>query len=309
MSRLIHISDLHFGPPFLPRVGRAVLRLAEELRPDAVIVSGDLTQRAKRKQFLDARDFMNQLPDVPRLVIPGNHDVPLYRLAERLRRPHDLYREIICEDLNPVLELPDALIVGLDSTAPRTAISNGRVVPGQLESCRTAFESADGDRARIVVAHHHFAPAPDYHYNATMPRSRRAMECFVDSGVEMILGGHLHRAYIGNSLDFYPGNHRDRGIIVVQCGTTTSSRGKGRERNKNSFNVIDIGLQTFDIRHYMYFDSDKSFAPMSRHLFPRSGRRPDELDSPSISHDSPRSPDASDSDAPKTSPPGIVDST
>jgi 3',5'-cyclic AMP phosphodiesterase CpdA len=273
MPRLLHISDLHFGPPFLPRVGRAVLDLAATLQPDAVVISGDLTQRAKRKQFLDARDFMNQLPDVPRMVIPGNHDVPLYRIAERLRDPHGLYREIISPDLNQVLTLPGAILVGLDSTAPRMAISNGRVVPNQLQFCEDAFSDADEQAVRIVVAHHHFAPAPDYHYNATMPKARRAIDRFVDLGVEMILGGHLHRGYIGNSLDFFPGNHRDRGIIVVQCGTTTSSRGKGRERNKNSFNMVDVGTQMLTITHYMYFDAEETFRPMSQHAFPRPGRQ------------------------------------
>ncbi len=98
------------------------------------------------------------------------------------------------------------------------------------------------------------------------------MNQFVELGVEMILGGHLHRSYIGNSLDFYPGNHRDRGIVIVQCGTTTSRRGRGREREKNSFNLIRIDDDMLHITHFLYFDEERGFAPFSRYLFPRIGK-------------------------------------
>jgi len=273
MLRLLHISDLHFGPPYVEHVGDAVLRSAVQLEPQAIVVSGDLTQRAKREQFAAARDFLDRLPDVPRVVVPGNHDVPLYRVAERLLRPHQHYQELISPELDTVLRLDEAVIVALDSTAPRKAVTNGRLHRGQLDFCSDAFADAPPEAARIVVAHHHFAPAPDYLHDQTMPKARRAIQRFVELGVDMILGGHLHRAYIGNSLDFYPGNHRDRGIVIVQCGTSTSRRGRGREREKNSFNVIDIDSAMIHATHYMYFDEDGGFAPLSRHQFPRPGRR------------------------------------
>ena len=273
---LLQISDLHFGPPYIEKIGEAALRIAPELRPDAVIVSGDLTQRAKREQFESAKRFLSRLPDAPQLVIPGNHDVPLYRVYERMVNPHKLYQEIICQDLNPVLKIKQAVIAGLDSTAPRTGISNGRIFKRQLDACEAVFRGAGMDCIRIVVAHHHFAPAPDYLRDSIMPKAKRAMERFADLRVEMILGGHLHRAYIGNSLDFYPGTHRDRGIIIAQCGTTTSQRGRGREREKNSLNLIEIGAKTITITHFMYFHESDSFEAFSRHTFRRGARLPDE---------------------------------
>lgn len=273
MLTILHISDLHFGPPYVPRVGQALLSLAPSLAPDVIVASGDFTQRAKREQFEEASAFLDQLPDVPRVVVPGNHDVPLYRIAERLARPRQLYCQYISPELDTVLNLKGAVIVGLDSTAPRTAISNGHLHRGQLEFCCRAFQEAPHGAARIVVAHHHFAPAPDYMRDQTMPKARRAMNQFVEVGVEMILGGHLHRSYIGNSLDFYPGNHRDRGIVIVQCGTTTSRRGRGREREKNSFNLIRIDDDMLHITHFLYFDEERGFAPFSRYLFPRMGKR------------------------------------
>ena len=109
-----------------------------------------------------------------------------------------------------------------------------------------------------------------YSSEAVRDRRRSAMERFENMNVELILGGHLHRAYIGNSLDFYPGTHRDRGIIIAQCGTTTSRRGRGREAEKNSLNLIEIRRSTITITHYMYFHESDSFEAFSRHTFRRA---------------------------------------
>ncbi|MFO1094138.1 MAG: metallophosphoesterase family protein [Planctomycetaceae bacterium] len=273
MLTLLHISDLHFGPPFLPHVGEALLRIAPTLAPDVVIASGDFTQRAKRAQFIDAQQFLRRLPAVPQVVVPGNHDVPLYRVFERMFRPLELYRTYINNDLDHAVHIDGAVIVALNSTAPHTAITNGRIRAEQLQFCECAFREAPQDAVRIVVAHHHFAPAPDYERDQVLPGAKRALERFAGLGVDMILGGHLHRAYIGNSLDIRPGAVRDRGIIIVQCGTTTSRRGRMREREKNSFNIIQLGPQLLHVTHYMYFSDVDRFEPISRHTFPRLGVR------------------------------------
>ena len=273
MITILHISDLHFGPPYVQRVGEALLNIAPRLDPDVIVVSGDLTQRAKPHQFTAAAEFLESLPDAPRIVVPGNHDVPLYRVAERLLDPHREYRRHISAELDQVYQSDDAVIIGLDSTAPRTSIVNGRLHRGQLEFCQRAFANASPHAARIVVAHHHFAPAPDYEHDQVMPKAKRAINRFVELGVDMILGGHLHRAYIGNTLDFYPGSHRERGILIVQAGTTTSRRGRLREREKNSFNFIRVGTEMLRVTHYMYFDEQCEFRPISRHVSPRPGKR------------------------------------
>lgn len=272
MMRLLHVSDLHFGEPYLPEVGEAVLRIAPTLNVDAVVVSGDLTQRAKVSEFADAKAFLEKLPAAPQIIVPGNHDVPLYRVAERWRDPHGNYRRVIQDELNQVHTFEHGVFAAVDSTAPRQSIVNGRIHPGQLEFCEQAFQGEPPDKPRVVVAHHHFAPAPDYEYDQVMPQSKRAINRFVDMEVDVIMGGHLHRAYIGNTLDIYAGRHRERGIIIVQCGTTTSRRGRGREREKNSFNLVELGYQMVKVTHYMYFSETGDFAPVSRHELPRPGR-------------------------------------
>lgn len=272
LLNILHISDLHFGPPFVSQVGESLLEVAPALEVDVIVASGDFTQRATREQFQQAREFLDRLPAVPIVTVPGNHDVPLYRVRERLTKPHELYQEYISPALNSATRINNAMIVALDSTSPRRAISNGRIDQRQLDFCTQALQGLPEDVLKIIVAHHHFAPAPDYENDNYMPKSKRAMDRFVELGVHMILGGHLHRAYIGNSLDTYAGRNREQGIIIVQCGTTTSRRGRGKEKEKNTFNLIRIASHEIRITHYMYFDEAEGFAPLSHHLFPGPGR-------------------------------------
>jgi 3',5'-cyclic AMP phosphodiesterase CpdA len=270
MMTILHISDLHFGPPYFPEVGEALRITAGTLGPDVIVASGDFTQRAKEEQFIEARAYLDSLPDVPIIVTPGNHDVPLYRVFERIFSPYRHYRQHIKEELDYVTRVDGAVIVALNSTAPLRAITNGRISRDQLAFARDAFRDTPEDAIRIVVAHHHFAPAPDYEGGEVMPRARRAIDVFTELEVDLILGGHLHRAYIGNSLDLYPGADRIHGITIVQSGTSTSRRGRAREREKNSFNVIRVTDEVIRITHYMYFDEAGGFASVSRHIFPRS---------------------------------------
>lgn len=274
MITLLHISDLHFGPPYLPAVGEAVLRFAERLHPDAIVASGDFTQRAREEQFAAARAFLNRLPPAPLVVTPGNHDIPLYRVQERLLDPYRFYRQHIHRELDTVTHIPGAVVVALNSTAPRRAITNGRVHRWQLDFAREALRDVPPEALRIVVAHHHFAPPPDFEGADAMPKAKRALDAFTDMKVDLIMGGHLHRAYIGNSLDVYAGADREHGIVIMQSGTSTSRRGRAREREKNSFNVLRFDAETIRVAHYMYFDDVGDFVPTSRHLFFRRGRPP-----------------------------------
>jgi 3',5'-cyclic AMP phosphodiesterase CpdA len=267
---ILHISDLHFGPPYVPRVGEALRAAARAVDPDVIVASGDFTQRAKEEQFAEARAYLDSLPDVPTLVTPGNHDVPLYRIFERIFDPYRHYRTHIREELDYVYRREGAIFVMLNSTSPLRAITNGRIRRTQLEFAHRALAEAEPGDLRVVVSHHHFAPAPDYEGGEVMPRAKRAIDVFTDLEVDLILGGHLHRAYVGNSLDVYPGEDRVHGITIAQSGTSTSRRGRAREREKNSFNVIRVTEEVIRITHYMYFDDAEGFASVSRHIFPRS---------------------------------------
>lgn len=273
MLTFLHVSDIHFGPPYVSAVGEALLDFAAEIEPDVVIASGDFTQRARVEQFRDARAFLDRMPDVPVVVTPGNHDIPVYRVWERLTRPYDNYREHISQELDTVTRVPGAVIVSLNSTAPLRTITNGRIHGSQLDFARSAFADTPPETLRIIVAHHHFAPPPDFEGGQVMPKAKRALDAFTQMRVDAIFGGHLHRAYIGNSLDVYSGIDREHGIVVIQAGTATSQRGRAREREKNSFNVVRMDGRLIRVTHYMFFSS-AGFIPISRHIFFRGGRPP-----------------------------------
>jgi 3',5'-cyclic AMP phosphodiesterase CpdA len=269
MLKIVHASDLHFGKAHDADAALAFLSAVSDLRPDVIVLSGDFTQRAKVREYEAARGYIRRLPGVPIVVTPGNHDVPLYRVLERFFAPYRNYRTYIREELDTVTRLPGATLVSLNSSEPYRAIVNGRIVPDQLAFARSAFETVPEGDLRVVVAHHHLAPAPDYEGDRPLPRGRKILEAFQRMGVDLVLGGHLHRAYIGNSLDVHAGADRDRGIVIVQSGTTTSKRGRARERAKNSFNVIDVSGATMEVTHYMYFAGADGFASFSVHTFPR----------------------------------------
>ena len=273
MIKIIHGSDLHFGAPHNPAAAEDFLRAIDSEGPDIVVLSGDFTQRAKVREFEEARAFLERLPEVPVVVTPGNHDVPLYRVAERLFSPFRNYRRYLREELDTVTRIPGLTVVALNTAAPRRAIVNGRIDADQLQFARRAFASAPPNDLKALVAHHHLAPAPDYEGDHPLPGARKILEAIEGMGVELVMGGHLHRAFIGNSLDVHPGANPDRGVVIVQCGTTSSRRGRARERTRNSFNVIRVHGDRLEVVKHMHFADAGGFAPFSMHAFPRIPKR------------------------------------
>ena len=271
MPTILHLSDLHFGKPFLPEVAEAAQAYARMLEPDVVVVSGDLTQRARADQFHQAAEYLERFGR-PVVVTPGNHDVPFYHFWERFFAPYRHYRRYITTELNSVTEFPGLVIIALNSSR-RFTLTNGRIRRSQLDFASRAFRAADDSAVRVVVTHHHLAPPNDFIGGNVMPYARRAMERFTRLNVDLVMAGHMHRSYIGSSLDFFPGELRRRGIVIVQCGTTTSRRGRGRERFKNTLNVIRIEAGTIRVTHHAWFGELSRFMPISEHVFPLGARQ------------------------------------
>ncbi|MFL6202804.1 MAG: metallophosphoesterase family protein [Thermoanaerobaculia bacterium] len=266
MRTILHISDVHFGPPHLPRVSQGVLEFVERHRPSLVVLSGDLTQRAKPEQFQEARAFVDLIP-VPTIVVPGNHDVPLYRVWERAFQPFGCYRRYFSEELEPVFRDGELLIVGIN-TAYGWTVKEGRIKLGRLLEVARIFEEAPAGLFKIVVAHHHMIPPPNFGSQRVLGNAYEAIDLFSGVGVDLILSGHQHQTYIGNSEEFYPKKGRPP-VVVLHSGTTTSRRGRGAEREKNSCNWIRIDERSMIVSHYRWHDSLERFAEHSRHWYPR----------------------------------------
>ena len=270
MRTIFHISDVHFGPPHLPRVSEGVLELIAAREPDVVVLSGDLTQRAKPRQFRAARAFVDRIP-APTLVVPGNHDVPLFRVWERVFAPFGAYRKHFSPELEPTYRDGELLIVGIN-TAFNWTWKDGRIRLSRLLEVAEVLEAAPDSLFKVVVAHHHLIPPPNFGTQRVLANAFEAIDLFSTCGVDLILSGHLHQAYIGNSEEFYPKGRPP--VVILHSGTTTSSRGRAGEREKNTCNWIEVGPQTMTVSHYRWHPELDRFAEHSRHLYPRQERVP-----------------------------------
>lgn len=265
---IMHISDLHAGPPFNPAKAELVIREAHELQPTLVAISGDLVQRAEfRRQWSQIRAFIDRLPE-PRLIVPGNHDVPQYNQIARYLMPFRQYRKYISRDLQPLFESDGLVVIGVN-TARSFTIEGGKLDRNKLNHLEATLQRYDEKTCKVVMMHHHLVqpPGPPGHRKDVIAGAQEALTALDRGGVELLLCGHLHTSYIGNTLEFDP-NLR-QGTIIAQSGTTTSRRGRLSQRGKNSFNVIEIEDQVIRISQRMFMEDVGRYVPVSEHVFPR----------------------------------------
>ncbi|VWX62797.1 putative DNA repair exonuclease [Burkholderiales bacterium 8X] len=240
MTCLLQVSDPHFGTE-QPQVVAALERLAEAQRPDVLVLSGDITQRATRDQFASARRFVERLGVPAGLAVPGNHDIPLYALGTRLFDPYSRYREAFGDELEPVVDLPDCLLIGVNCTRWYRH-ENGEVSREQIERVAARLAqpiegSAPGQpshRLRIVVLHQPVAVTRPKDIPNLLVGREHAVRRWAEAGADLILGGHIHLPYVlslERSFDRLP-----RKVWCVQAGTAVSSR--VRADAPNSVNLI-----------------------------------------------------------------------
>jgi len=271
---LLHVSDVHFGTPHLAEVANGVLAFAEERRPDVVVVSGDLTQRARPEQFRAARAWVERFA-APVVVVPGNHDVPLYRFWERLLDPFGAYRRHFSPELEPVHRDDRLCVVGIN-TAHGWTLKEGRIPLPRLLAVAELLEQVPETVLKVVVAHHHLIPPPNFGTQTVLANAYEAIDVFSTVGVDLVLSGHQHQAYIGSSEEFYPKGRPP--VVICHSGTTTSNRGRMGERERNSCNWIEFDDESLTVSQHRWHREDAWFAEHSRHWYPRQERRPFSLD-------------------------------
>ncbi len=260
MRVVVHLSDLHFG-----RIAGAVLPALRESieasHPHLVVVSGDLTQRARPAQFRAARGFLEGLPGA-KLVVPGNHDVPLYDLYQRFFRPLGRYRRYVCREVEP--EYLDEEIAALGvNTARSAAFKGGRINARQVARLRARLCPIAAGVTKIVVTHHPFDLPERYAGHHLVGRAAMAMAALADCGADVLLAGHLHASHAGDTSARYriPGF----AALVVQAGTASSTRGRGEA---NAFNVLRIARGTVTIERRVR--SGARFVPEGEARFVRT---------------------------------------
>ncbi len=232
MTVLLQVSDAHFGTE-RPEVVAALLGLAQSQQPDVVVLSGDITQRARRSQFAAARAFVDRLPPTRLLAIAGNHDIPLFNALARIFAPYANYARAFGPDLEPVLELGDMLVIGVNTTRPRRH-KDGEISELQVQRVGARLLSAKDHQLRIVVVHQPVLAIQEGDTRNLIHGRERAIDAWVDSGVDIVMGGHIHLPYVRPLHAL--GAHRPRTAWTVQAGTAVSSR--VRDGLPNSVNVI-----------------------------------------------------------------------
>lgn len=232
MTVLLHISDTHFGTEELPVVA-ALQALARELEPDVVVHSGDITQRARKSQFAAARRFCDSLAAPHLLVLPGNHDIPLYNLLARAVAPYARYHAAFGDVLEPVLDLEDVLVIGVNTTRAARH-KDGEVSPAQIGRVAERLGRARRGQLRVVVTHQPACVLREEDEKDRLHGGEAAVQAWSRAGADLVLGGHIHLPFVSDVCQLAAGTPRP--LYCIQAGTAVSHR--VRHGTPNSVNVV-----------------------------------------------------------------------
>jgi 3',5'-cyclic AMP phosphodiesterase CpdA len=277
MSLLLQISDPHFGTE-RPIVVAALLRLIDALPPDLVIVSGDITQRARRQQFAAARAFFDCLGATPMVIVPGNHDIPLFDPLARLFYPYRNHQRAFGAELEPWFESDDLLVIGVNTTRPYRH-TDGEVSMQQIKRVAARLEAARDTQLRVVITHQPVAVTRTQDEKNLLRGHDRVVRRWARAGADLIVGGHIHLPYVLPLHDIF--GDLPRRMWAVQAGTALSHRVRGSI--DNSVNVIryasDAPSRGTTVERWDYVESSERFECAARHDLALDGAAQDALTS------------------------------
>jgi 3',5'-cyclic AMP phosphodiesterase CpdA len=229
--RIAHLSDPHFGTA-VPAVRDALVAELRADPPDLILLTGDITQRARRVQFAEAKAFLDALPAVPRLCLPGNHDLPLFDVLTRAVKPYHYYRQFISHELEPHYLDDRIAVVCVDATS-RFRHKDGAITQRQIE--RAAAQLQQWRRPfRLVATHQPLAALVASDRANVAHGAAPALDRWISAGADLFLGGHIHLPYC---LEIATTDHRDSSVLL-QAGTCLSRR--IRNGIPNSYNLVTL---------------------------------------------------------------------
>lgn len=262
MRKLAHLSDLHFGRVDMTVVD-ALRDCLEAIAPEVIAVSGDLTQRATADQFAAARRFLDSLP-APAVVVPGNHDIPLYNVFTRFVAPLTRYRRFLGAEAEPAFVDDEIAVVGVN-TARSNVFKAGRINLEQVLRARRIFHDVGRERFRVLVTHHPFQLA-SMQRSDLVGRANMALAQLRECMPDVLLAGHMHSHEIGTTTQ--RNEYGGPSALVVQAGTATSTRWRGE---RNSFNLLYLERHAVRIYRYDWKPEEAAFTPASPRRYVRRG--------------------------------------
>ncbi|OWQ83057.1 DNA repair exonuclease [Roseateles aquatilis] len=235
MTVVLQVSDTHFGTE-RPMAMAALERLVAALTPDLLLVTGDITQRARPAEFARARAFVDKLGVPARLVIPGNHDIPLFAVFNRLLNPYGRYVRAFGEALEGEFERDDLLLMAINTTRWYRH-THGEVSAAQIDRVARRLEAARPGQWRMVAVHQPVAVTKASDLENLLRGHEAAVRRWADAGVDAVIGGHIHLPYVLPLRARWPTLAHP--VWAVQAGTALSTRVRGGI--PNSVNVIRTG--------------------------------------------------------------------
>lgn len=235
MTVALQVSDPHFGTE-RPKALAALERLCADLHPDLLLVTGDITQRARPVEFSKARAFFDKL-DVPsRLIVPGNHDIPLFDIFTRAFHPYSRYIRAFGPALEGEFERDDLLVVALNTTR-RYRHKHGEVSQAQIDRVAERLAAAAPGQVRLVVVYQPVAVTKEVDVDNLLRGHENAVRRWAHAGADAVIGGHIHLPYVLPLKERRP--DLPHPTWAVQAGTALSTR--VRDGISNSVNVIRTG--------------------------------------------------------------------
>ncbi len=245
-ARILHLSDLHIGKREEPELGPALAALVDELGPELVVASGDLTHRGRRDEHERAHAFLAALGP-PVLAVPGNHDIP-YRFPQRFTSPWAEF-ERLWETAEPVHSSETFHVVGLNSVRPWRHQSGG-LSGAALEHAAARLREAPAGALRVAVLHHHLLGAP--WRTRKRPVARRD-EILAGLGAQLVLGGHTHQAEVGERREFLPAAAGEPTVVAATAPGLGRPRPQ-RDGEARGLHVHETDGTTLTVRTYIWRD-------------------------------------------------------
>jgi len=250
--RFLHLSDLHWGRKFSPKFSYNLLEFVKKEKFDYLLITGDLTQRAKKREFLAVKRYLDSF-QVPYIAVPGNHDVPLYPIHLRFFSPFYRYKKYFSNVLEPEIITKKVCVFGLSSAHNFTS-SEGRIKRKQIKNLKLKLLKTSPSQIIIILIHHPIIYADPTDRDRTVWGATNLIDLFGEYPPDLVLSGHYHNRFFYNLNDFYP--KLKKNIYLFFSSTSTTERGRKKEKGIVGFNSIEIKE---DIKVERFLSKDDGF--------------------------------------------------